>query len=268
MTSKSSSTVPIHGNYHGYYTKRPFIQDPRLRLLPQNLFQNARVLDLGCNEGWVTCEIAQTWGARRVIGVDIDETLVRAAWKRRRTVWSLRNSQAASMSTTGESELLDEEGVVDTEYFPASCEHMFGPLPIPPLEDSACEAASTTFPHNVSFQTADWVHQQISEDTEGYDVVVAFSISKWIHLNNGDEGLTRFFQRVHTVLKIGGVFVLEPQEWDTYAKARRMDPKLRENAKDLKLRPEDFERILQQMGFGRAEHLGKTGEGDLYRKVS
>jgi 7SK snRNA methylphosphate capping enzyme len=33
----------------------------------------------------------------------------------------------------------------------------------------------------------------------------------------------RFFQRVHSVLDTGGVFVLEPQTWDTYAKAKRMD---------------------------------------------
>lgn len=33
----------------------------------------------------------------------------------------------------------------------------------------------------------------------------------------------RFFDRVYSVLNPGGVFVLEPQTWDTYAKAKRMD---------------------------------------------
>lgn len=37
--------------------------------------------------------------------------------------------------------------------------------------------------------------------------------------------------------------------------------KLKENAKSLKLRPEDFERLLQDIGFGPAEHLGSAGEG-------
>ena len=50
------------------------------------------------------------------------------------------------------------------------------------------------------------------------------SISKWIHLNGEDEGLMRFFQRVHSVLRVGGSFVLEPQEWESYHKARRMNP--------------------------------------------
>ena len=63
------------------------------------------------------------------------------------------------------------------------------------------------------------------------------------------------------VLKDEGAFVLEPQAWDTYAKARKMDEKLRTNAKTLKLRPEDFEARLQEIGFGPAKHLGVTGQG-------
>ena len=33
----------------------------------------------------------------------------------------------------------------------------------------------------------------------------------------------RFFRRVHSVLASGGEFILEPQAWDTYGKAKRMD---------------------------------------------
>ena len=40
-----------------YYGKRPFVTDPRLAVLPRSLFVGKRVLDIGCNEGWVTCEI-------------------------------------------------------------------------------------------------------------------------------------------------------------------------------------------------------------------
>lgn len=55
-------------------------------------------------------------------------------------------------------------------------------------------------------------------------VVYRFSLSKWIHIHNGDEGLIKFFERVYTVLNPGGFFVLEPQSWESYAKAKRMDP--------------------------------------------
>lgn len=50
-----------------------------------------------------------------------------------------------------------------------------------------------------------------------------FSITKWIHLNEGDEGIRKLFQRAFETLRTGGVLVVEPQEWETYAKARRMD---------------------------------------------
>jgi len=68
-------------------------------------------------------------------------------------------------------------------------------------------------------------------------------------------------------LDTGGVFILEPQAWDTYAKAKRMNETLKENAKNLKLRPEDFESILRKTGFGPAQPLGTTGEGGFCRPV-
>ena len=55
------------------------------------------------------------------------------------------------------------------------------------------------------------------------EALYRFSLSKWIHLNEGDEGLKFFFRRVFEVLKPGGTFVLEPQPWESYAKAKRLD---------------------------------------------
>lgn len=42
-------------------------------------------------------------------------------------------------------------------------------------------------------------------------------------MNGGDAALYTFFRRVYDVLNPGGMFVLEPQAWDTYAKAKRLD---------------------------------------------
>ena len=69
----------------------------------------------------------------------------------------------------------------------------------------------------------------------GADPLVSFrfSITKWIHLNDGDDGLRNFFKRAFDCLRPGGVFVLEPQEWDTYAKARLMD----QVSPELEIRP-------------------------------
>ena len=42
---------------YSYYSKRPFASDSRLSALPKGFFHGTTVLDIGCNEGWVTCEI-------------------------------------------------------------------------------------------------------------------------------------------------------------------------------------------------------------------
>lgn len=173
---------------------------------------------------------AQRWGAHKVVGVDIDDSLIRAAWRRRIAVWS-------AQGPTGTH-----------DYFPASFDHSLGPLPIPPIQLTG----KNTFPNNISFRTADWVNVDIPEDQDQYDVIVAwvlpiitdstpnimpsFSISKWIHLNQGDEGVKAFFRRIYAALRPGGTFVLEPQAWDTYKKAKRMDkvcPRLNLSQKTL-----------------------------------
>jgi len=51
-----------------------------------------------------------------------------------------------------------------------------------------------------------------------------FSVSKWIHLNGGDAGLRRFFERVYAALDPGGTFVLEAQPRESYIKARKLHP--------------------------------------------
>ncbi|KAF8506498.1 Bicoid-interacting protein 3-domain-containing protein [Hysterangium stoloniferum] len=244
---------PTHGNYKGYYNKRPFVIDARLALLPPELFSNKVVLDIGCNEGWVTCEIAQQWRAKKVVGVDIDSELIRAAWRRRRSVWCL---QEPSKTKRKRSESPPQLPIPN--YFPQAMEHIFGPLLIP--------EASDKFPHNVTFYTADWLSQTLPDDAQGYDVVVAFSISKWIHLNGGDEGIAKLFQRAFDVLKPGGKFILEPQAWSTYGKAKRMDIKLKETANSLKLRPSDFPKMLEEIGF-HYENIGIAGEGGFSRPV-
>jgi 7SK snRNA methylphosphate capping enzyme len=42
-----------------------------------------------------------------------------------------------------------------------------------------------------------------------------------------------------------------------------MDPRLRENATHLQLRPHDFPALLQELGFGPPQHLGTSGEGGV-----
>lgn len=108
-----------------------------------------------------------------MVGVDIDDTLVRAAWKRRRTLWSLQSPRAQGSDSqdgppTAKRIRLDIEADEDLpDYFPMSCEQNHGPLPIP-------NDVADAFPHNVTFRTTDWVTEDVATDEPTYDVVIAY----------------------------------------------------------------------------------------------
>jgi len=85
---KKGRPVYEHGNYSRYYGYRhadgvPGSSDTRLTALIErlgnDLFAGKEILDIGCNAGLVTLEIAQRYGARRVVGQDIDSDLIQAA---------------------------------------------------------------------------------------------------------------------------------------------------------------------------------------------
>ncbi|KAH7098612.1 Bin3-domain-containing protein [Auriculariales sp. MPI-PUGE-AT-0066] len=243
-SSKPSHTVPLHGNYHAQILSKrgsDFEGDERLALLPLDIFHGKRVLDIGCNEGYVTCEIAQRQGTRQVVGVDIDPDPVALAWKRRRYLWSLQ--KPAHLDITGS--FPPRHALRTTSItFPAALQHLPGPLPLPRPN---FDAVSTSFPHNVSFVTSDWAANDCHLDSKVTALLSReLSVTKWIHLNDGDDGISRFFNRIYDVLQPGGVFVLEVQPSDSYHKARRMHPRLK--AAKLELKPEQFGEELVESG--------------------
>ncbi|XP_033176854.1 probable RNA methyltransferase CG11342 [Bombus impatiens] len=51
-----------------------------------------------------------------------------------------------------------------------------------------------------------------------FDVVFCFSVTMWIHLNHGDQGLMEFLQKA---CSITNMIVIEPQLWKCYRNASR-----------------------------------------------
>lgn len=47
------------GSYHSTRFANPTSVDPRVSLFPFEFFKGKRVLDVGCNEGWLTVDIGK-----------------------------------------------------------------------------------------------------------------------------------------------------------------------------------------------------------------
>ena len=58
--------------------------------------------------------------------------------------------------------------------------------------------------------------------TPEYDVILGLSLTKWIHLNWGDEGMKRFFRKIYLHLRPGGKFIVEPQPFASYTKKKKV----------------------------------------------
>ena len=113
----------------------------------------------------------------------------------------------------------------------------------------------------------------MDKDTCEFDTIVCLSVTKWVHLNWGDDGLKRLFKRVYRQLRPGGLFILEPQPWESYSKNKRhkisvshfssfplwtqfhvcpfyLQDEFNRNFKSIQLFPNDFPEYLMSTDVG------------------
>ncbi|KFG99495.1 bicoid-interacting protein BIN3 [Toxoplasma gondii VAND] len=77
-----------------------------------------------------------------------------------------------------------------------------------------------------------------------FDIVICFSVTKWIHLHHGDCGILLLFSRLHALLKPDGILLLEPQDWASYRRARRLSSDFKQQLHHIRLPPKTFTSIL------------------------
>jgi 7SK snRNA methylphosphate capping enzyme len=84
----------------------------------------------------------------------------------------------------------------------------------------------------------------------------SFSVTKWIHLFHGDEGIKKVFAKIYELLSPGGRLVLEPQPWKSYHKRKFTSEVTAANYPKIQLRPKDFPKYLvETVGFRSCEFL-------------
>jgi 7SK snRNA methylphosphate capping enzyme len=115
-----------------------------------DLFYGKDVLDIGCNIGHVTFSVARDFGAKSVVGMDIDRKLINIA---RKNVQHYINDTAQSSSHLSSnyhfkdynSRSHNDPNRDIIESFPMSLPLLYGPINL------AGMTISGTFPYNVSF---------------------------------------------------------------------------------------------------------------------
>uniref|UniRef100_A0A8C7PWS3 RNA methyltransferase n=1 Tax=Oncorhynchus mykiss TaxID=8022 RepID=A0A8C7PWS3_ONCMY len=146
-----------------------------------------------------------------------------------------------------------------TSSFPVSLHISRGPIAAPPLPKTLTMPPGD-FPSNVSFIKGNYVLESdalLLTQRPEYDVILCFSVTKWVHLNWGDGGLKRLFHRVFRHLRPGGLFVLEPQPWVTYGKRKKLTDSIFRNYHSIRLKPEQFSTYLtSEVGFSSYELIG------------
>lgn len=225
------------GNFVRNYSYGDEDTDPRLKYLSKDFFENKEVLDVGCNTGHLTLSIAEYFEPKAILGIDIDERLIRIAQKN-----TCRHLSAS---------------VCKGKRFPISMALSYGPLvklPMPVRKEDM-----EKFPNNVSFLQADYVPPDDEPiDDQPVDTILCLRVTQWVHLNYSDDGIKRMFKRIYQQLRTGGQLILEPQPWSSYSKKKKMTPLTYANYQNIKLKPDKFCEYLlsDEVGFSTCELIG------------
>ncbi|CAJ1385567.1 unnamed protein product [Effrenium voratum] len=268
---RDNKAIYAYGNYDEYYGKRHdrFASiDARIEALLEfcgtELFEDKVVLDVGCNTGTIGFQVAAL-GARRVEAVELDRQLIAKALRHLR--WLKSNGHKTLPEAAEEGEKVPWH----QRQYAVSCVQGRGQIPYhaKPLRRGALREAMAKakkiekalpsvprprpdFPYNLEFRAENFfISQAELKRKTSYDVVLLLKVTQWIHVYYGDAGIQELFAKVHRLLRLGGLLVLEAQQWQKYLEKKHIPPSRRSFTNSLGLRPERFPELLGQQGFER-----------------
>uniref|UniRef100_A0A0A0LTI9 RNA methyltransferase n=1 Tax=Cucumis sativus TaxID=3659 RepID=A0A0A0LTI9_CUCSA len=232
-------------NYYGYRVGQKLVEDPRLKVFKKEWFEGKDCLDIGCNNGIVTIQIARKFNCRSILGVDIDSDRVDDAY------WNLRREIRLSDGNP-------DNGLKCRASKASRIDLVEASTSISSSKEHDLHAV-------VSFKRQNFIFSHHPPD-QHYDTILcmhvflflycSLSVAKWIHLNWGDDGLITLFSKIWKLLNPGGILVLEPQPWKSYEANYSVSETTKMNFRTIKILPEDFQEILlDKIGFRTVEAL-------------
>ncbi len=138
------------------------------------------------------------------------------------------------------------------------------------IDDAVAAGGSRMAPGDVmpvgelSFMTANIADPDVALPGT-FDVILLFSVSKWIHVNFGDDGLRRTFKKIADMLAPDGIFVIEPQTWKQYK--RLFHDTHKEHKRAIKLKPDQFPAHLKTLGLDEIAHIQPTDGSQFKRDI-
>lgn len=227
-------------------------EDPRFKVLKKEWFEDKDCLDIGCNSGLITINIAKKFSCRTILGIDIDNDRVNDAW------WHLR--KIARKEKTGNGNLVTTKSKVVKGVNELECAETCSTSP--KNDEIGTLSVERDLLDIVSFRSENFVTSWRSLPLEHYDTIVCLSVTKWVHLNWGDKGLISFFAKIWRLLHPGGIFILEPQPWESYYKNRLTTETTQRNYSSIVYKPEFFQEILlDKIGFRTVEQATSSVSG-------
>ncbi|KAL0410627.1 UNVERIFIED_CONTAM: putative RNA methyltransferase [Sesamum latifolium] len=230
-------------------------EDPRLKVMKREWFEGKDCLDIGCNSGLMTIAIAKKFGCRSILGVDIDGARIEDAyWTLRKVIRTSKHRVTSTISRSADGASVS--GLVNnaSESLTEEKQNSSGDSPFP-MEKDLLEI--------VSFQKGNFVQNWRPPENTSYHAILCLSVTKWIHLNWGDDGLITLFWRVWKLLQPGGIFIVEPQPWSSYYNNRFVSETAAANYKNIQIPPEDFQDVLLDKSF----EIETYGDAILYEVV-
>ena len=249
-----------YGNYSRYYgyrgTKKTsdsnaLVEDVRLSSFKAEWFQGKEVLDIGCNSGNITLSVAKVFDPKVIVGIDIDANLITTARKNVRRFMEPKAKFPISLPLSHGPVAPDSA----TASLPMSSFSSNTPeTSLEAVDDVQKKLPKPSFPDNVIFSEANYVLDSddlLDKVVPEYDTILCLSVTKWIHLNWGDDGLKRFFKRIFKHLRPEGRLILEPQPWPSYVKKHSVSEETDRNFKEIRMKPDQFSEYLlsSEVGF-------------------